>query len=256
MLLAEWLRIRSRRDLWLGAVAAAILAGLTYLSNASNATGGERFAFPESVVTLVRSTQLMIVAIAAYAAAAMVGAEFNYRTLRTSLLVNGDRVTFALIRIAAVAGYGAILVLLVTLVASALPFVAMVPGADQPANAAGGLGRGLAVTGSALLFATFAALLAAAATLLVRNTAIALLLSATYGVGEGLVIGLIERATRGEIPPLHLLPVASLQLLSERAVGAPSTIPISTGTVLVGVLLWIALMGVACTGIVRRMDVE
>jgi hypothetical protein len=252
MLRAEWMRIRSRRDLWLGAVAAVVLAGLTYLSNAGSGAGAERYAFPESVVTLVRGTQLVIVAIAAYAAAAMVGAEFTYRTLRTSLLANGDRATFVLIRLAAVTGYGALLVLVVTLAASALPFVTVVSGAGGPAA----MDRVLAVTGAALLFATFAASLGTATTLLVRNAAIALLLTAAYGVGEGLVIGLIERASRGEIPALHLLPIAGLQLLTERAVGAPSTIPLATWMALAGALSWIVLMWIACMVIVRRLDVD
>lgn len=265
MVRAEWLRLRQRRDLWLGLLAVAALAALTFVSGATSGSrglelgptaqpAGGRYAFPESITTLIRSTQLLVVAVAAYAAAATIGAEFTYGTIRTSLLARSDRPVFVLIRLLALTGYAALLLIVVMTASTVLPLAAKALGVEVGDSSVGDA-HVLGVAGAEMLFAMLTISIATLLSILVRNAAIAILLAAAYGVGEGLVTGIVERALETHVALLDLLPVANMQLLGERALGAPT--PSSLPTSLLGFVgvAWIALLWIACVWVLGRMDI-
>ena len=108
---ADWIRFRHRRDVLVIALALPVLAvvgyasGLTSSGNqfsfdpdfspppeilAAMAAERQRFAFPQSVLTLLGSTGIGLLALV-YLAVATVGDEFGWSTIRLSLLASSDR---------------------------------------------------------------------------------------------------------------------------------------------------------------------
>jgi hypothetical protein len=263
MIRAEWIRLRGRFDLWLGLGAVLILTTLAYASGLSAGTsgldlghGGEgasRFAFPESIVSLLGSTVILVVAVAAYAAAATTGADFSYGTIRSSLLARSDRTSFMLTRLLGVTVYAAVLVSVVVGTAAVLPLLALGVGVELEGRATSVV-PGILVAGSALLFARLALTFTSLVTLVVKNSAISLLVVVAYGAAEGLVSSMLHRAAGGEFMLLKFLPLSSLQALVQQAIGAPiTTLP---GSVLVAVAVgWIASGATACAWVLHNMDV-
>ena len=105
---ADWIRFRHRRDVLVIALALPVLAvvgyasGLTSSGNqfsfdpdfspppeilAAMAAERQRFAFPQSVLTLLGSTGIGLLALV-YLAVATVGDEFGWSTIRLSLLAS------------------------------------------------------------------------------------------------------------------------------------------------------------------------
>ncbi len=143
-LLADWVRWRSRWDLWFGALAAVGLSALffagSYLESIGHfGWGGSSFpppgidlpaeaaalrapyAFPQSLVTVLAGTW-PIALFAAYAGIATVGSEFAFGTIRTSLTAEPSPVVFLGARLTT------LLVLLTALFGFVLALAALLPG--------------------------------------------------------------------------------------------------------------------------------
>ncbi len=278
LLRAEWLRLRKRRDLWIVALAVVALSIPTYFSGLAN-TGHipippgdippdvlaeirQRqqlrliYAFPQSIGTVVQNGQILALALIAYLAAAVTGADFAYGTIRTSLVAHADRAGFVLVRLVGIAVAAVLLIVLMVALGVVLPAVAVLAGTDLPTVAEPDIGRLLGVVGASLLASLFLIGLTTLFALVIRNAAIALVLTIAYAFVEGAVVGLIVQRV-GEGSPIRWVPpVANLQLLFQRAedptVGAsmPALVAIFIG---VG---WAVLAWAACAWILARSDVR
>lgn len=243
LLRAEWLRLRKRRDIWLVALAIAALSIPAYVSGVSNALNpvGQippdfppdvvdqikeqarqdllRYAFPLSISTVVQNGQILVLALVAYLAAAITGAEFAYGTIRTSLVARADRRGFLIVRLAALAVAALLLIGLLVVLGALLPLGVALLGTSLPAVADPAIGALAGFLGVMLLATCFVIGLTSLWAVLIRNAAIALVLTIAYAMIEGAVVGLIVRVAGEESLVRWLLPVADLQLLFTRAGG-------------------------------------
>ena len=207
---ADWIRFRHRRDVLLIALALPVLAivgyvsGLTSTGNqfgfdpdfppppeivAAMAAERQRFAFPQSILTLLGSTGIGMLALV-YLGAATVGDEFGWSTIRLSLLASSDRLRFLASRfvaLGAVTGWivGSLLVLGVV-----LPFVSNALGADLPAappvDSLGTLGYVASILLVAFAALAFAVLIA----LVTRSGPAAVVIAVIYTLVEAAFGGL------------------------------------------------------------------
>jgi ABC-2 type transport system permease protein len=280
LLRAEWLRLRKRRDLWLVALGLVALSILAYISGVSGAlnSGGQfpadmppdfieqireqarqellRYAYPLSIGTVLQNGQILILALIAYLAAAVTGAEFAYGTIRTSLVAHADRRGFLIVRLAAMTVAALLLVVLLVVLGALLPLGAALLGTSLPGVADPNIGRLAGLVGVMSLATCFVIGLASLWAVLIRNAAIALVLTIAYVLIEGAVVGLIVRLAGEESIVRWLLPVADLQLLFDR-VGAgsmgvvmPTMLAISVG------VAWVFAIWVASVWVLARADIR
>ena len=280
LLRAEWLRLRKRRDIWLVALALVALSIPAYISGVSSAlnSGGQfppdlppdvidqikeqasqellRYAFPLSIGTVVQNAQILILALVAYLAAAVTGAEFAYGTIRTSLVAHADRGGFLIVRLAAMALVAILLVALLVVLGALLPLGAALLGTTLPRVTNPDLG-GLAGLLGVTLLATYLVIgLTSLWAVLIRNAAIALVLTIAYVLIEGAVVGLIVRVAGEQSLIRWLLPVADLQLLFDRVRGGGIAAPIETlPAVFIGVV-WVVAIWAASVWVLARADIS
>lgn len=264
LLRAEWLRLRKRRDIWLVALALVALSIPAYFSGVSNVLNNAgqfpadmppdvidqikeqarqellRYAFPLSIGTVLQNGQILILALVAYLAAAVTGAEFAYGTIRTSLVAHADRRGFLMVRLAAMATVALMLVALLVVLGALLPLVAGLLGTLLPGVADPDIGRMVGFVAVTILATCFVVGLTTLWAILMRNAAIALVLTIAYVLIEGAVVGLIVRVAGEQSMVRWLPPVADLQLLFDRAgvgsMGAPIATPLAISVGIVWVL--------------------
>lgn len=279
---AEWLRLRRRKDLWFVCMALLGLAIVAYLSGLSSAQQmyfspdedippeviedirrqmAEQlalYAFPQSIGTTLQNVQLLLLALLAYLAAALTGAEFTYGTIRTSLVANPDRRRFIGVRLLALAAIGVVLTAALVLIGAALPFVVQAFGQEWPAEVRA-RGSIPGMFGALLLAAAFVIGLTTAFAVLLRNSALALVLTVALLLIDGFVHGLIVRLAGGDEQAIAAwsLPVSTLQLLFTRTAEGPGLAPdIPTGVVLGVASAWAVLMWAASVRLMARADVR
>lgn len=276
---AEWLRLRKRRDLWLVLIALVALSIPAYFSGLANAGNigigpGEdlppdilaqideqmrlqrmMYAFPLSIGTVVENGQILLLALVAYLAAAITGADFAYGTIRTSLVARADRRGLIVVRLAGVAAAGLLLIGSLVMLGTVLPVIAVLAGSDLPAVTQPHAGELLGLLGAAILASFFVVGLTTLFALLVRNAAIALVLTIAYVFVEGAVVGLLVERLGYESPFRWLPPVADLQLLfglaRDPTAGANVPIPLAIAA---GVT-WAVLAWAACSWVLSRLDI-
>lgn len=276
LLRAEWLRLRKRRDIWLVALALVALSIPAYFSGVSNALmnvgqfppdfppdvieqmkeqGRQellRYAFPLSIGIVLQNGQILVLALVAYLAAAVTGAEFAYGTLRTSLVAHADRRGFLMVRLAAMAVVSLLLVALLVVLGVLLPLVAGLLGTILPRVADPDISRPAGFVAVTVLASCFVLSLTTLWAILVRNAAIALVLTIAYVLIEGAMVGLIVRVAGEQSLVRWLPPVADLQLLFDRAgvgsMGAQMATPLA---IAVGIAWVLATWGVAIRLLVR-----
>jgi ABC-type transport system involved in multi-copper enzyme maturation permease subunit len=207
---ADWIRLRHRRDLLIIALAVPVLALVGYANGVLNsasqfgldpdfapppevlaamAAERQRFSFPQSILTLLGSSSIGLLALI-YLAVATVGDEFGWSTIRLSLLASSDRLRFLasrFIALSAVTGWmiGSLLVLGAT-----VPLLATAVGADLPrAPAIDSLGT-LGYVASILLVAFAALAFGIVLALITRSGPAALVLAVIYSLGEAAFGGL------------------------------------------------------------------
>jgi len=277
LLRAEWLRLRKRRDLWLVALALVALSMVAYASGLSSAETnygippGEqippeileqirqqrlRYAFPLSIGSVVQNGQILILALIAYVAAAVSGAEYSYGTVRTSLVAHADRRGFMIVRLAGLTVVGVVLIGLLVLVGALLPAIAMLSGTRFPAVVDQEFGSLAGLVAVTFLTACFVIGLTSLWVVLIRNAAVALVLTIAYVLSEGAIVGLIVRAAGEESAIRWVLPVSDLQLLFGRvhdtAMGAamPTPLAISLG------IAWVLATWAGAVGVLARSDIR
>jgi hypothetical protein len=280
LLRAEWLRLRKRRDIWLVALALVALSIPAYFSGVSNAlnNGGQfpadfppdvieqineqarqellRYAFPLSIGTVVQNGQILILALVAYLAAAVTGAEFAYGTIRTSLVAHADRHGFLMVRLAALAVVALLLIALLVVLGALLPPVAVLLGTSLPRVADPNIG-GLAGFVGVMFLATCLVIgLTSLWAVLIRNAAIALVLTIAYVLIEGAVVGLIVRVAGEQSMVRWLLPVADLQLLFDRAGVGSMGAPIATPLAISVGIAWVLATWAASVRLLARADIR
>lgn len=279
---AEWLRLRKRRDLWIVGLALLALSIPAYFSGLANAgshigigPGSEDipphvlaqievqlrqerllYAFPLSIGTVIQNGQIMLLALVAYLAAAITGADFAYGTIRTSLVAHADRAGFMLVRLAGVAAAALLLIASLVVLGTVLPAIAILSGTDMPTVAQPDIGGLLGLLGATFLASLFLVGLTTAFALLIRNAAIALVLTIAYVFVEGAVVGLMVERLGHESPIRWLPPVADLQLLFQLArdptagANVPTLVAIAVG------VAWAALAWTVCVWVLSRLDIR
>ena len=279
LLRAEWLRLRKRRDIWLVALALVALAIPTYASGLSGALNGGgfpadfppdaiaqikeqarqlllRFAFPLSIGSVVQDSQILALALVAYLAAAVTGAEFAYGTIRTSLVAHADRRGFLIVRLAAMTVAGVLLIALLVVLGALLPLGAALLGSSLPAVADPNIGSLAGTVGVMFLATCFVIGLTTLWAVLTRNAVIALVLTIAYTLLEGAVVGLIVRVAGEESLVRWLLPVADLQLLFDRARGGSTGSAMPTLLAISVDMVWVLGIGAASVWVMARADVR
>lgn len=277
LLRAEWLRLRRRRDIWLVALALVGLAIVAYVSGLSAAEsnfgippGDEippeiiehfrqqrlMYAFPLSIGTVVQNGQILILALVAYLAAAVTGAEFAYGTIRTSLVAHADRRGFLIVRLAAMTVAGILLIGLLVVVGALLPVGAALLGTGFPDVADPDIGGLAGLVGVMFLTTCFVIGLASLWAVLIRNAAVALVLTIAYVLIEGAVVGLIVRVVGEESLVRWLLPVADFQLLFDRVHGGPTGAAMPTLLAISVGIAWVLAICAASVWVLARSDIR
>ncbi len=291
---ADWIRFRHRRDVLVIALALPVLAvvgyasGLTSSGNqfsfdpdfspppeilAAMAAERQRFAFPQSVLTLLGSTGIGLLALV-YLAVATVGDEFGWSTIRLSLLASSDRRRFLASRFVALGVVTAWIVGSLFVLGVVLPFAAKALGADLPtAPAIDALGT-VGYVASILLVAASALSFGILVALLTRSGPAALVVAVIYTLVEA-AFGSLPIWQRDDLLawlPTLLFTRASAALLDqatraaaavrpfEELIGSPPpeqplshVLSIQAGMLVV--LAWGALFLTAAFLRMRRMDI-
>lgn len=277
---AEWLRLRKRRDIWLVALALVALSIPAYFSGVSNVLNNAgqfptdmpsdvidqikeqarqellRYAFPLSIGTVLQNGQILILALVAYLAAAVTGAEFAYGTIRTSLVAHADRRGFLMVRLAAMAVVALMLVALLVVLGALLPLVAGLLGTILPGVADPDIGRLVGFVAVTILATCFVVGLTTLWAVLLRNAAIALVLTIAYVLIEGAVVGLIVRIAGEQSMVRWLPPVADLQLLFDRAGVGSTGAPIGTPLAISVAIAWALATWAAAVRLLARADIR
>jgi len=242
---AEWMRLSRRGDLWIVVLAVVALnvvgyiGGLSSTQNVQFGPPGEpippeileqweaqareqlaQYAFPNSIRIGLEGGRVLVFAIVAYLAAAFTGADFDYGTIRTSLVARGDRRGFVLVRLAATFVAAVVLIAIVVLLSAILPLIAAALGTDFPPVEGPSPVAFAGMLGSALATAAFLIGLTTLLTLLFRNAAVAIVLTVVYAFADSAIAGLIVQVAGEDAALRWALPIVNAQLLFDRAAGA------------------------------------
>ncbi len=288
---AEWLRLRRRKDLWFVLAALAALATISYWGPlgsidshfgfdptqpvpaevlAQMAAERAQFAFPQSLLMVLQSGQIFVLALIAFATAGTIAAEFVYGTVRTSLVASSNRRAFLAVRIGAMAVLAVLLPATVVIIGSIMPFIAVTVGVDLPSGQAIDAAGFAALLGSLFLFAMVVIGLASLLTVLFRNSGIALILAFAYFLVENIAVSRWATQTDAVATAIRLLPSSDLQLLlqSARSAAHPVQLPFdgSTQALPAGTpaTIWLVLVGIgwasvfllAAVAIFHRADIS
>lgn len=279
---AEWLRLRRRGDVWVVMLLVVGLSVIGYISGLASASSielgfppGEEippemledlermrrealagYAFPLSIETALDGGRVLLFVVAAYLAAAVTGAEFEYGTIRTSLVARGDRGGFMLVRLTAVLTIVAALLLVMVLLSVVLPLVAAAAGTDFPPVEGPGALNVAGMVGATLLTAAFVIGLTTLVAVALRNAVIAIVVTLAATFADGALVGLFVRLF-GEATALRwITPFANAQVMFDRASGE-MTAPEWPALLVVGVAVgWAGLVWAASMIILRRADIR
>jgi ABC-type transport system involved in multi-copper enzyme maturation permease subunit len=288
---AEWLRLRRRKDLWFVLAALAALTTISYwgpLSSIDSHFGFDpsqpvpaevlaqmaaeraQFAFPQSLLTVIASGQIFVLALIAFATAGTIAAEFVYGTVRTSLVASSNRRAFLAVRMCAMALVALLLLAVVVFIGTVMPFIGKAVGVDLPGGHPVDVAGFVALLGSLFLFALVVMGLVSVLTVLFRNSGVALILAFAYFLIENIAVSRWAAQADGVATAIRLLPSSDLQLLLQSARSAAHPVPLPfdgssaalpPGTpstlwlVLVG-LAWASAFALAALAIFHRADIN
>ncbi len=245
---AEWLRLRRRKDLWFVLAALAALATIGYWGSLSSidshygfdptqpvpaevlaqmAAERAQYAFPQSLLTVLQSGQVFVLALIAFATAGTLAAEFVYGTVRTSLVASSNRRAFLAVRIGAMAVIALLLLAIVAIIGSLMPLIGVAVGTDLPGGHPVDAAGIAALLGSLFLFSMVVIGLVLVLTVVFRNSGIALILAFAYFLVENIAVSRWATQTDAVATAIRLLPSSDLQLLlqSARFAAHPVTLP-------------------------------
>jgi hypothetical protein len=137
-----------------------------------------------------------------------------------------------------------------------LPLTAALLGTSLPVMADPDIGVPAGMVGVMFLGACFVIGLTTLWAVLLRNAAIALVLTIDYVLIEGAVVGLIVRVAGEQSPVRWLPPVADLQLLFDRATGSSIAAPISTPLAIAVGVAWVLAFWAASVRVLARADIR
>lgn len=266
---AEWLRLRRRKDLWFVLAALAALTTIGYWGPlgsidshygfdatqpvpaevlAQMAAERAQFSFPQSLLTVLQSGQIFVLALIAFATAGSTAAEFVYGTVRTSLVASSSRRAFLAVRIGAMAVLAVLLLAIVVIIGSVMPLIGVTVGVDLPGNQAINAAGFAAILGSLFLFAMVVIGLASVLTVLFRNSGIALILAFAYFLVENIAVSRWATQTDAVATAIRFLPSSDLQLLLQTARTAAHPLPSLGGSSAVPpgtpAAIWLVLVGI------------
>jgi ABC-type transport system involved in multi-copper enzyme maturation permease subunit len=228
------------------------------------------FAFPQSLLTVLANSTILFFAMILLTATT-IGDEFNWGTIRTTLLASGDRRRVLLVRLAALTFVAGLLLAFLLLLGLLLPLVLLAFGATLPTPPpVNPLGLGVLILGD-LLVAIAMIGFAALATLMVRSGSLTLVVALVYVAIEAALLGALlqfepfrEDGSLEWLP--KLLPVRSIVELLGSASHAAGVVERFPGDVVSRDLgaVWVPLGTVAAWGAAfialafrrfRRMDI-
>lgn len=228
------------------------------------------FAFPQSVVTLLGSGSFVMFALLLLVATSL-GDEFNWGTIRTTLLASSHRAKLLSLRLGMITAVAAALIGSLALLGVVLPLLLSASGAQFPPTSAMNVGAlGVLVLGTlegGLLIVAFGAM----ATLLVRSGSLALVLMLVYVAIEAAVLTVLLKFTAfqgggGAEWVLDAFPVRAISRLTDTAARVASGLPrfpgeaiptdLSVATVpLVALVIWAAVFLAVAYWRFTRMDI-
>jgi hypothetical protein len=275
------MRLGRRGDLWIVVLAVVLLtvvgyvSGLTSSQNVQFGPPGEEvppeileqweaqakealagYAFPNSIRMGLEGGRVLVFAIIVYLAAAFTGADFDYGTIRTSLVARGDRRGFIAVRLAATFLAAIVLIAIVVLLSMTLPLIAAALGTDFPAVEGPSPGAVAGMIGSALATAAFLVGLTTLLAIIFRNAAIAIVLTVVYAFADGAISGLIGQVAGQEAALRWVPPVTNGQLLFDRAGGAALAPEWPTLFAVAVAIGWIVVTWALCLRSLSKADIH
>ena len=239
LLRADSIRLRRRYDVWIVGLAVPLLAAFGFIRGyfdipshygfdtslptppeivAQMATEQSHFGFPYSIVMMLDSVPWVLVAVF-FMTAMTIGGDFDWGTIRTSLLASTDRHRFLASRSIAMASIAVAMILLLLALAVILPAVLAVTGNVLPTSAnefpasgslvAGNIGVAIAAR---ILVVVFVVAFSGLLTVVTRNPAMPLLFGLIYFILESYVSN--SSLFRDESGPIWLARVFPLQSVS------------------------------------------
>lgn len=196
-----------------------------------------RYAFPESLVTMLGNATFVWVALILLTATS-IGDEFGWGTIRTALLASSDRRRLLIVRLLALVLIAAFMLALLLLLGAVLPAVLSIVGAAPPTTPAIDTGGLLVLLLGHFLAATLIIAFAAFVTLVIRSGSLTLVVVLVYVLVETAVLGLLMRFPSFQHDGvnewlLDALPVRGIATLISAAVPAASGLPNYPGEVIV-----------------------
>lgn len=279
---SEWLRLRSRGDVWIVGLAVVALTVVGYVSGIASASQDVSFippgeevppdvirqweaqareilavhAFPNSIANGLQGGRVLVFASVAYLAAAFTGADFDYGTLRTSLVARGDRRGFILVRLVALLLAATTLTGILVLLNAVMPLIAVTLGTDFPEVTGPDAGAIAGMLGSVILTAGFLIGLTTLLALLFRSSALAIVLAVVYAFGDGAISGLVTRVA-GEYAALRWAPpITNAQLLFDRAAGNTVGPEWPTAAAVLVAIAWVAVAWFLSVRALVRADIH
>lgn len=202
-----------------------------------------RFAFPQSLLTVLTSAPYVFFAMILLTAT-MIGDDFSWGTVRTSLIASSDRRRLLLVRFGFLTVVATVLVAILIVLGIALPTLLAATGTSLPAAPALDAGGFMVLLIAEVLVAVAVIGFAALATLLVRSGGLTLVVALVYVAIEGAInalllrfeafqpAGTFGRQTDGpDAWVLNLFPVRGTLTLLDRANQAAGALPSFPGQV-------------------------
>lgn len=289
LLRADILRLRHRGDLWIGGAAMIVLALFTYISAANGASQtnfgfppdeqippdmveqfarlGDPYTFPYAIVTMLQAGGGILAGGMALLAAAWLGSEFLWGTVRQIALIRPDRWRFVATRAIACGLLALALVLLIVALGAVLPFVIRVTGSGHPPPVSGAA----VAAGAAVQWLTVLAAIGVALTFtaLTRNSALGIIFTIAFFLADAVlarnpvwlgseVLRWVPRLMLGErLRALAADATAALGPADPSGYQPPVTgldLPAPVGLAIV--VGWLALLAILPCLIVRRADIR
>lgn len=286
---ADLLRLRHRGDLWIGVAAVLILASLLYVSAANSANtvfywppengplppemleqaarDRDPFTFPFSIVMMLQTGGAILAAVMVFVAAAWLGTEFSWGTIRQLTLLRPDRWRFVLVRLAACLALAVVLLVLLMALGALMPIIVPMEGSGHAPVVTPLALLALAASQSLTIVAAIA--LGLMFTVLTRSGSLGIVFSAVYFVADAALGGnpVWEKSELLLWVP-RLLLGTRLRALSQDVqaafgpadphgyVAAPTLLTIPPLAGLAIVLAWILALVLASCWLIRHADVR
>lgn len=214
------------------------------------------YAFPNSIENGLQGGRVLVFAIVAYLAAAFTGADFDYGTIRTSLVSRGDRRGFVVVRLVATFLVAMVLIAIVVLLSTVLPLIAAALGTDFPDVPGLDLGAVGGMVGSVVVTSGFIIGLTTLLAIVFRNAAVAIVLALVYAFGDGAISGLIAQLAGQDAALRWAPPITNAQLLFDRASGSAVAPEWPTLVAVALAIGWVMVVGVLSVRALARADIH